>query len=277
MDQPFIAMTVLGAAGLAAAVILYFVAKRFAVKEDSRIEEIEKILPGANCGACGRKGCHDFAVECCRTGSLADLTCPGAGTAGMLKISAVLGIAATTEKAKKAYIRCQGTVCNRKISRSVEGIKSCVAAKSLAMPAGYCIFGCLGCGDCVSACAFDAMRWDTSTGMPHIDLDKCVGCGKCAKACPQNIITIRPAESEMPAVEVACSNHDKGAAARKMCSAACIGCGKCQRTCKHGAITVTDNLAVIDPEKCTGCGDCAAGCPTGAIVIHGKKVTIAEA
>lgn len=277
MDQPFIAMTVLGAAGLAAALILYFVAKRFAVKEDSRIEEIEKILPGANCGACGRKGCHDFAVECCRTGSLTGLTCPGAGATGMMKIAAVLGIDASAEKERKAFIRCQGTPCNRKVSRNVDGIRSCVAAKTLAMPDGYCIFGCLGCGDCVSACAFDAMRWDTAAGMPHIDYDKCVGCGACAKACPQSLITIRGTESESPVVEVMCSNRDKGAAARKMCSAACIGCGKCQRTCQHGAISVIGNLAIIDPEKCTGCGDCAAGCPTGAIVVHREKATIAEA
>lgn len=33
----------------------------FYVKEDERIGEVEKLLPGANCGACGYPGCHGLA------------------------------------------------------------------------------------------------------------------------------------------------------------------------------------------------------------------------
>ena len=94
-------MTVLGVAGFAAGLILYFVAKKFNVKEDPRIGEIEEILPGANCGACGRKGCHDFAVECCRASDLDGLSCPGAGSEGMRRIASVLGITPLSAQEKK--------------------------------------------------------------------------------------------------------------------------------------------------------------------------------
>lgn len=265
MEQQYIAMIVLGAAGFAAAVILYIVAKRFKVEEDPRIGEIESILPGANCGACGRKGCHDFAVECCRTGSLTGLYCPGAGQEGMKRVATVLGIALDNVAEKKAFIRCHGTHCNRRVKRRLDTIHSCVAARTLAMPEGYCTYGCLGGGDCVKACAFDAMHWDSEDEMPVVDLTKCVGCGACAEACPQKIILIREVKPDTTTVVVTCSNHDKGAAARKMCAVPCIGCGKCQRTCRYGAITVTDFLASIDPALCTGCGECVEGCPTLAI------------
>ncbi|MBD5229172.1 MAG: RnfABCDGE type electron transport complex subunit B [Bacteroidales bacterium] len=265
MEQQYLAMTVLGAAGFAAGLILYIVAKKFNVKEDARIGQIEEILPGANCGACGRKGCHDFAVECCRTGSIAGLTCPGAGPDGMARIAGVLGIDSAAQKPKKAYVRCNGTCANRLVTRNLDSIPSCVAAKSLAMPEGYCTWGCLGKGDCVKACNFNAMAWDTENGMPIINADNCVGCGACATACPQNLILIREVDAATPVVVVKCSNRDKGAAARKMCTAACIGCGKCTRTCRFGAIKVTDNVASIDPALCTGCGECAAVCPTHAI------------
>lgn len=33
----------------------------FKVKEDSRIEELTKMLPGINCGGCGYAGCTAFA------------------------------------------------------------------------------------------------------------------------------------------------------------------------------------------------------------------------
>lgn len=265
MEQQYIAMIVLGIVGLVAAVALYFVAKRFAVKEDPRIGQVEEILPGANCGACGFKGCHDFATECCKASSLDGLMCPGAGAEGMARIAALLNLTVEAQTPKKAILRCQGTKCNRLTARNLSTISSCRSAKMLAVPANYCTWGCLGCGDCISACHYDAMTWDYENSMPIINLDKCVGCGACATTCPQGIISIREIRSQQPIVGVLCSNRDKGGEARKACKTACIGCSKCQRTCPNGAITITDFLASIDPAKCLGCGECIAVCPTGAI------------
>ena len=48
--------------GILAALILYFVAQKFKVEEDPRIDEVEKMLPGANCGGCGFPGCDGYAA-----------------------------------------------------------------------------------------------------------------------------------------------------------------------------------------------------------------------
>jgi len=52
----------LSAIGAVAAVVLYFVAQKFKVIEDPKIDEIEEILPAANCGGCGFAGCSKIFV-----------------------------------------------------------------------------------------------------------------------------------------------------------------------------------------------------------------------
>jgi len=54
----FISVTLIGGAlgiGLAIA------ARMLAVKKDERVLNVEEILPGANCGACGFPGCSGYA------------------------------------------------------------------------------------------------------------------------------------------------------------------------------------------------------------------------
>ena len=130
-----------------------------------------------------------------------------------------------------------------------------------------CVFGCLGCGDCVAACSFGALSMDPATGLPVVDEAKCTGCGACSKACPKGIIELRAKGPRGMRVYVSCINKDKGPAAKKACAAACIGCGICAKTCTHDAIVVADNIAYIDFTKCKLCRECEAMCPTGAI--HG--------
>jgi electron transport complex protein RnfB len=47
--------------GLLLGLGLAYAAEFFHVEEDKRKEEIEKLLPGYNCGACGYPGCSGFA------------------------------------------------------------------------------------------------------------------------------------------------------------------------------------------------------------------------
>ena len=129
-----------------------------------------------------------------------------------------------------------------------------------------CSYGCLGCGDCVAACQFDAIHMNPETGLPEVDEEKCTACGACAKACPKSIIEIRPQGKKSRRIYVQCVNKDKGAVARKACTVACIGCGKCVKVCPFEAITLENNLAYIDPNKCKSCRKCEEACPQNTII-----------
>lgn len=278
MSPIIIAILILGGIGILSALILFVVSKRFYVKEDPRIELIEAILPGANCGSCGRSGCHDFACACATADSLDNLMCPGAGNEAMAKIADIVGLAATASEPMVAVLRCNGSCENRPTTSTYDGPKSCAILNSVSVGTTDCPYGCLGCGDCVSACKFDALHMDPVTGLPVVDTEKCTGCGACTEACPRRILELRKKGPKGMRVWVACANKDRGAIAMKECSVACIGCGKCKKVCPFEAITVADNLAYIDFNKCRMCQKCVAECPTKAIhttrVIKQKEVTV---
>ena len=266
MDLILIAVISLGAIGLVAAVILYAASKKFAVYEDPRIAQVSEVLPQANCGGCGYPGCSGFAAACVKAGSLEGKLCPVGGQPTMEKVAAILGLEAAASEPKVAVVRCNGTCGNRPKLTKYDGVRSCVVANSTYGGESGCTFGCLGCGDCVSACTFGAIKMNPETGLPEVDESKCTACGACAKACPRSIIEIRPKGKNNRRVYVQCVNKDKGAVARKACTAACIGCGKCVKVCPFEAITLENNLAYIDPAKCKSCRKCEMECPQNAII-----------
>lgn len=266
MDLILIAVISLGAIGLVAAVILYAASKKFAVYEDPRIAQVSEVLPQANCGGCGYPGCSGFAAACVKAGSLEGKLCPVGGQPTMEKVAAILGLEAAASEPKVAVVRCNGTCANRPKLTKYDGVRSCVVANSTYGGESGCTFGCLGCGDCVSACTFGAIKMNPETGLPEVDESKCTACGACAKACPRSIIEIRPKGKNNRRVYVQCVNKDKGAVARKVCAAACIGCGKCVKVCPFEAITLENNLAYIDPAKCKSCRKCEMECPQNAII-----------
>ena len=266
MDLILIAVISLGAIGLVAAVILYAASKKFAVYEDPRIAQVSEVLPQANCGGCGYPGCSGFAAACVKAGSLEGKLCPVGGQPTMEKVAAILGLEAAASEPKVAVVRCNGTCANRPKLTQYDGVRSCVVANSTYGGETGCTFGCLGCGDCVSACTFGAIKMNPETGLPEVDESKCTACGACAKACPRSIIEIRPKGKNNRRVYVQCVNKDKGAVARKACTAACIGCGKCVKVCPFEAITLENNLAYIDPAKCKSCRKCEMECPQNASI-----------
>lgn len=265
MDYIFLSILILGAIGLFAAAVLYFVAKKFFVAEDPRIAEIEAILPGANCGGCGLSGCSAFAKACCTASSLDGLSCTGIGDEEMKKIASIVGLAEGKRVKKVAVIRCNAACETRDKVNHYDGIRSCALENSLYQGESACTFGCLGMGDCVVACPFGAMTFSENSDFPTIDIAKCTGCGKCLEACPRNIPQIVNVREGEKLVYVNCSNKNKGALAMKDCSVSCIGCGKCQRVCTHEAVTIASFLADIDTTKCVGCGDCVEQCPRHSI------------
>ncbi len=269
MNFILIAVLVLGAIALVAAFILYFVAKKFAVEEDPRIAKVSALLPQANCGGCGFPGCSGMAVALVKgadNGSVEGLFCPVGGSAVMEQAADLLGIAVANTEPKIAVVRCNGTCENRTRIADYDGMRTCAAMHSTGAGETGCGFGCLGCGDCVSACSFGAIHINPDTKLPEVDEDKCTGCGACSKACPRHIIELRKKGPKGRRVYVQCVNHDKGAVARKACSSACIACGKCEKVCKFEAITIENNVSYIDFNKCRMCTKCVDECPTGAIV-----------
>lgn len=262
------AVIVLGCIALVAAVILYVCSKRFAVKEDPRIAQVTEVLPGANCGGCGFPGCSGMAdalVKGADAGSLEGLNCPVGGADVMGKVADLLGMAIANSDPMVAVVRCNGTCELRPRIASYDGLKTCTAMNACGAGETGCGFGCLGCGDCVGACQFDAIHINPETGLPEVDEEKCTACGACAKACPRNIIELRKKGPKGRRIFVSCVNKDKGAVAMKACKSACIGCGKCQKECKFEAITIENNLSYIDFTKCRMCKKCVDACPTKAI------------
>lgn len=251
--------------GVFSAVILYIVAQKFKVYEDPRIDETEARLPGANCGGCGFPGCRGFATALVERDDISALFCPVGGAATMKIAAEALGKDAPEKEPAVAVVRCGGSFCSRARTNEFDGAQSCAVISTLYGGETGCTWGCLGKGDCVVVCNFDAIEVNPETGLPEVDQEKCTACGACVKACPKAIIELRKKGVKSRRIFVSCVNKDKGAVARKACSAACIGCGKCVKTCPFEAITLENNLAYIDPAKCKLCRKCAAECPTGAI------------
>ncbi len=269
MNFILIAVIVLGGIALVSAVVLYVCSKKFAVHEDPRLAQVSALLPGANCGGCGYPGCSGMAaalVKGADAGSLDGLYCPVGGASVMGQVADLLGMAVANTEPKVAVVRCNGTCELRPRIAGYDGLRTCTAMHSCGAGETACGYGCLGCGDCVKACAFGAISINPETGLPEVDEDKCTGCGACAKACPRHIIELRKKGVKGRRVYVRCVNKDKGAAAMKACKAACIGCGKCEKECQFGAITIENNVSYIDADKCRLCRKCVEACPTHAII-----------
>ncbi len=123
-----------------------------------------------------------------------------------------------------------------------------------------CRFACLGYGNCVKACQFDAMH--IVDGVAKVDEEKCVACKACINACPMHVIELVPYGKKH---KVECSNKDKGKLAMDACKVSCIACGMCEKNCPKEAIKVVNNIPVMDFEKCDDCGTCAEKCPRKCI------------
>lgn len=264
MNTIIFTIATLAILGLLLAIVLYIVAQKFKVEEDPRIDTVESLMPGANCGGCGKAGCRAFAEAAVKEG-VGSLFCPVGGNAVMQKVAEALGQTVEEKAPQVAVLRCSGSCDKRKKTSVYEGISTCASVAALYGGETDCAFGCLGKGDCEAACQFGAIKVNPETGLPEVDEEKCTACGACVKACPKQLLELRNKGPKGRRIWVACRNKDKGAPARKACLAACIGCGKCAKECAFGAITVENNLAYIDFTKCRMCRKCVAACPTGAI------------
>ena len=249
--------------GLIAGIILTIASKLMYVPIDQLVTDIREELPGANCGACGFKGCDDYAAALGedKGKTLIPSLCPVGGPDVAAKLADLLGVEAVAADPKVATVMCGGNTAAAKKLMDYEGIDTCKAASQLYGGQWACGYGCLGLGDCAAVCDYGAIC--VADGLAVVDREKCVGCGMCTKACPKNLIEVH---SKKDLIYVACKSTAAGAQTRKSCSAGCIGCRKCEKACRFDAVVIENNLARIDFEKCKNCGLCAKECPTGAIV-----------
>ena len=241
--------------GLVCALTLIIASKAMHVPVDERVAQMREHMPGANCGACGYSGCDAYATALVKGNVSMSLCAPG-GDKLVEHLASILGTAPGESVHKRfAVVHCMGDRDTARNKMEYVGIRTCIAAKQLFGGQGACTFGCIGYGDCTSACLNDAICIEN--GLARIDTRKCNGCGLCVKACPNGVITT---QYEPVTVAVMCMNTERGAQLKDKCSSGCIGCTRCVRECPSEAISVNDSLASIDYDRCTGCGKCAEVC-----------------
>ena len=223
--------------------ILGWANKAFHVEVDPRIDKINAVLPGANCGGCGCVGCNEYA-EAVVAGEIGPDKCTVGGEDVAIKVAEIAGVDVDQTWPYRPVVHCGAKREQRKGRMDYKGEQTCATA-NLVNGVQNCTYGCLGFGDCVAACAFDAIH--VQDGLATVDYHACVGCGACAGACPRNIISMVPFKSERM-IAVACSNTDMGKEVRAVCEVGCIGCKACERA-SGGMIKVENNLPRIDYDK----------------------------
>jgi RnfABCDGE-type electron transport complex B subunit len=262
LSSLLIAVIFMAGLGLLLAGVLAVANTRLHVFEDPRIDQVEELLPSANCGACGSAGCRAFAERLVK-GEAQPGLCTVNSKAGNQLIAGFLGVELGGEEKRVARLACAGGSNVASQRASYVGLSSCRAAAVVAGGGKGCAWGCLGLGDCAQVCEFDALRMNAH-GLPVVDVDKCTACGDCVEICPRDLFSLHPISRRL---WVACKNLEKGEQAETDCVVLCTGCGRCAADAPEGLITIRDNLAVVDYAKNALASPLAVErCPTGAIV-----------
>jgi Na+-translocating ferredoxin:NAD+ oxidoreductase RNF subunit RnfB len=266
LSSAWLAGLVMLGLGFAFAVVLLIASEKLKVEVDPKIEQIQAALPNLDCGACGFAGCGGYAKGVLENPELIGKCSPG-GADVAAQIAEILNLQVSESgPAKRPIVHCRAHTADRTYFAEYQGIPSCTAANALTN-AQACKFGCLGYGDCVSACKFDALH--VIDGLATVDYTKCTGCTACSKACPRNLIEMVPFGHENM-MTVACNSICTGKVTRTMCQVGCIGCKLCTK--QSDVFSIEDNLAHLDYLKYTPCGENEAAlnkCPTGVIVHRG--------
>ena len=253
---------ILGGVGLTFGTLIALANRKLRVWEDPRIDEVEGLLPGSNCGACGQAGCRAFAQAVIR-GDVTPAECTVMGDEERQDVAAYLGVDAGEANRRVARLLCAGGSDVAVQRAEYLGIESCAAAVAVGGGGKGCTWGCVGLADCAVACDFDAIVMNDH-GLPVVIPELCTACGDCVDACPLDLFTLLPMDTHLI---VQCRSLLEGDAATDVCAVACNACGRCAVDAPAGLIRMRSGLAVIDYEKSElENEDAIARCPTGAIV-----------
>lgn len=243
--------------GLLFGFALAAVAIRFQVPVNPMVEQVRDKLPSANCGACGFAGCQVYAEAVVEKPEVPPNLCaPG-------RAPVAQAVASLTHKDvgsivdRLVVMRCHGTSAYARQEAEYAGVETCSAAVLVFGGPKACKNGCLGLGDCVRACPFDAL-FLADDGIARVKPDKCTGCGICVPACPKELFQLYPRSHR---IELSCVAKEKGAIVRGTCMVGCILCRKCVSKCPAGAITWDGRTILIDHELCLAYGpSCNEAC-----------------
>lgn len=241
---------------------LSMASRRLYVFEDPRIDAVENCLPHSNCGACGTAGCRNFAEQVV-AGDIVPAKCSVNPPEMNAYIAGMLGVAMGEVEKQVARLACAGGHHVARMRARYEGMKSCRAANVVSGGGKDCAWGCLGLGDCESACEFSAIAMN-KFGLPVVQADLCTACGDCVEVCPKSLFSLQKVSHKL---WMACKSQAEGDIAEAQCAVACNACGKCVADSPPGLMHMDRNLAVIDYTR----NDLATvksieRCPTGAIV-----------
>ncbi len=182
------AIFMMGGLGILVGAGLAVASKVFYVYVDPRVEAVEGVLPGANCGGCGLPGCSANA-EAIVSGQASPASCVAAGPETAEAIASVLGVVIEAKEPDIARPGCYFGVQDADLKFFYDGVTDCRAAALLNGGMKVCAIGCLGLGSCVRACPFDAITMGPE-GLPVVSEEKCTGCGTCERVCPKHIINL---------------------------------------------------------------------------------------
>jgi len=243
------------------AVVLALANSKLKVFEDPRIDDVQEMLPGSNCGACGLPGCRVFAEKVV-VGEIKPGGCTVGGVETANVVAEYLGVDVGEIERRTARLLCAGGSNVAVQMAEYIGQSSCRSASTLAGGAKGCRYGCLGFGDCKDVCDFDAIVMGP-TGLPIIDVEKCTACGDCVDICPKDVLEIFPVKQQLI---VRCKSELEGDEILELCKVACTGCTKCVADAAQGLLKMKKNLPVVNSDFLhLQSPDAVRRCPTGAI------------
>ncbi|MCF6177573.1 MAG: RnfABCDGE type electron transport complex subunit B [Victivallaceae bacterium] len=272
METMWIAVAVLAGMGIILGATIGIAAKIFKVETDPRIELVTELLPGVNCGGCGKAGCADFA-KALVAGEEQPGKCPVCSQEAVSSIARALGIEAGETEKKVAVVLCSGDNNKSKVKVLYNGVSDCVSASLIAGGPKGCAYGCLGMASCARACPFQAIEIINGLAVVHPHL--CVGCGKCVETCPRDLVKLTPISAK---VHVYCNSPEKAPIKKKVCTEPCIGCRKCLKAGEEGQFIMRGFLAEVNYDNApdTDITEKAA-CPTGCLKIAKNHLAIEQA
>ena len=153
-----IATVVVAVVGIVIGIILGIAGEKFKVEIDPREEAVLDALPGNNCGGCGLPAVPVWLLRLRK----ARLRWDPARWAALrwAKIGAIMGVEAGEAVRMVAYVKCAGTCDQAGVDYNYIGEKSCHMVKQISNGGPKsCNHGCLGFGECVEACPFDAIPY----------------------------------------------------------------------------------------------------------------------